>query len=314
MSVQPVNVLEKIKTHKYAGKIWSMMGLLRLGDEDEEYPFGDNFQNFIEEEYNVSFSGVVLEEESTPVYDTDIEDVIKEEDGFVGKGVFGVKEDNIEDVVVVANDFFSSMIQTTLSVDFDEDINTKSHEMICWKIVSGIHVNQLIQFVLPRYFHYISWYQEPKFLIKMPPRRNKNIIDIYDRIMARMEERRMNDMLNPKRRGDRNGDEDEEYPFVDNFQNFIEEENNVSFSGVVLEKESTTFYDTDIEDVIKEEDGFIGKGVFGEEEDNIEDVVVVANDFCSSMIQTTLSVDFEEDINTKSHEMIWFGKKYYYHG
>ncbi|GKA29453.1 ty3-gypsy retrotransposon protein [Tanacetum coccineum] len=59
---------------------------------------------------------------------------------------------------------------------------------------------------------------------------------------------------------------------------------------------------------IMEEEGFVGTGGFGEEEDNIEDVVVVANDLCSSMIQTTLNVDFEEDINTKSHELMSFGK------
>ncbi|GJV66284.1 hypothetical protein Tco_1477112, partial [Tanacetum coccineum] len=86
-------------------------------------------------------------------------------------------------------------------------------------------------------------------------------------------------------------------------------ENNVSFSGVVLGvEESMPVYDTDIEDVIEEEEGFVGKGEFGEEEENIEDVVVAANDLCSSMIQTTLSVDFEEDINTKSHELMWFEK------
>ncbi|GJR84330.1 hypothetical protein Tco_0155115 [Tanacetum coccineum] len=43
-----------------------------------------------------------------PVYDTDIEDVIEEEKRFVGKGGFGREEDNIEDVVVVANDLFIS--------------------------------------------------------------------------------------------------------------------------------------------------------------------------------------------------------------
>ncbi|GJR89873.1 hypothetical protein Tco_0213884 [Tanacetum coccineum] len=67
-------------------------------------------------------------------------------------------------------------------------------------------------------------------------------------------------------------------------------------------------YDTDIEDIIEEEEGFVGKRGFGGEEDNIEDVVVVANDLCSSMIQTILSVDFEEDINTKSHELMSFEK------
>nr|GEW81637.1 hypothetical protein [Tanacetum cinerariifolium] len=58
-------------------------------------------------------------------------------------------------------------------------------------------------------------YQKPKFLIKMPPKRNSNIYDVYERIMARMKERldqfvdqftnQMNDMMNPKIRGDRNG-------------------------------------------------------------------------------------------------------------
>ncbi|GJW44307.1 hypothetical protein Tco_0073106 [Tanacetum coccineum] len=135
----------------------------------------------------------------------------------------------------------------------------------------------------------------------------------------------MNDMMNLRRRGDRNGrrsegeelenpffegDEEEEYPFVDNYPNFQEDENNVSFSGVVLgvEEESMSVYDTDIEDVIKKEERFVRKGGFGAEEDSIEDVVVVANVICSSMIQTTLSVDFEEDINTKSHDLMSFGK------
>ncbi|GJW84992.1 hypothetical protein Tco_0158137 [Tanacetum coccineum] len=67
-------------------------------------------------------------------------------------------------------------------------------------------------------------------------------------------------------------------------------------------------YDIDIEDVIEEEEGFIEKGGFGGKEDNIKDVVVMANDLCSSMIQTTLNVDFEEDINTKLHELMSFAK------
>ncbi|GJT69680.1 hypothetical protein Tco_1028966 [Tanacetum coccineum] len=59
---------------------------------------------------------------------------------------------------------------------------------------------------------------------------------------------------------------------------------------------------------LEEEERFVGKGGFGGEEDNIEDVVVVANDLCSSMIQTILSVDFDKDINTTSHELMLFGK------
>nr|GFA47977.1 hypothetical protein [Tanacetum cinerariifolium] len=74
------------------------------------------------------------------------------------------------------------------------------------------------------------------------------------------------------------------------------------------EEESMPFCDIDIEDVIEEGEGFVGKRGFGGEEDNIEEVIVVANDLCYLMIQTTLNVDFEEDINTKSHELMSFGK------
>ncbi|GKC04107.1 reverse transcriptase domain-containing protein [Tanacetum coccineum] len=133
----------------------------------------------------------------------------------------------------------------------------------------------------------------------MPPRRNMNINDVYERIMARIRERldqfidqfanRMNDMMNPRRREDRNSQRNED-----------EELENPFFEGDV--------YDTDIEDVIEEGEGFVGKRGFDGEEDNIEDIVIVANDLCSSMIQTTLNIDFEEDINTKSHELISFGK------
>ncbi|GKE10528.1 hypothetical protein Tco_1414079, partial [Tanacetum coccineum] len=67
------------------------------------------------------------------------------------------------------------------------------------------------------------------------------------------------------------------------------------FDDDQYEEESIPFNDTDIEDVIKEEEGFIGKGTFSGEEDNIEDDVVVANDLSSSisMIQTTWSDKIE---------------------
>nr|GEX30436.1 reverse transcriptase domain-containing protein [Tanacetum cinerariifolium] len=109
----------------------------------------------------------------------------------------------------------------------------------------------------------------------MPPRRNRDINDVYDRIMARIEERldqfvdqfvdRMNDMMNPRRRGDRDGRKGEGEELEYSFFEGDEDENNVSFSGVVMgvEEESMPVYDTDIEDVI---DG---------EEDNMEDIVVV---------------------------------------
>ncbi|GKA80103.1 hypothetical protein Tco_0786699 [Tanacetum coccineum] len=148
----------------------------------------------------------------------------------------------------------------------------------------------------------------------MPLRRNMNINDVYEQeieqhIMVKMKGRldqfvdqladRMNDTINPRRRGDHNGRRSEG-----------EESENPFFQGVVLgvEEESMPVYDTDIEDVIEEEEGFVRKGGFGGEEDNIEDIVVVANDLCSPMIQTSLSVYFEEYINKKSHELMSFGK------
>ncbi|GJS52125.1 hypothetical protein Tco_0625487 [Tanacetum coccineum] len=115
--------------------------------------------------------------------------------------------------------------------------------------------------------------------------------------------------------------------FVDNYPKFQEDENNVSFSGVVLrvEEESMSVYDTDIEDVTEEEEGFVGKGElvgendasqvgkgeFGGEEENIEDVVVVVNDHFSSMIQTTDGSDsntFEKKAACSSQNSSKFGE------
>nr|GEX49315.1 hypothetical protein [Tanacetum cinerariifolium]GFA27043.1 hypothetical protein [Tanacetum cinerariifolium] len=116
-------------------------------------------------------------------------------------------------------------------------------------------------------------------------------------------------------------DEEEEYPFANKYPSFqeevimlVEEESCPLYDTDNEEDELMPVCDTDIEDVIEEEEGFVMKGGFGGEEDNIKDVVVVANDLCSLMIQTILSVDFEEDINTKSYELMSFGKKYYYQG
>ncbi|GJS95692.1 hypothetical protein Tco_0802660 [Tanacetum coccineum] len=103
---------------------------------------------------------------------------------------------------------------------------------------------------------------------------------------------------------------EEEEGFVYNYPNFQKDETNVSFSGVVLgvEEESMPVYDTDIDDVIVDEEGFVVKRGSGEEENNMEDVVVVANDLCSSMIQTTLSVDFSKIVDSNIHDLIWLQK------
>ncbi|GKF11080.1 hypothetical protein Tco_0049006 [Tanacetum coccineum] len=173
----------------------------------------------------------------------------------------------------------------------------------------------------------------------MPPRRTMNINEIYERIIARIEERldqfvdqfanRMNDMMNPRRCRDRNvrrsedellgnpffegdcsssnelgdygvaGDDYEGAPVFDD-----DYEEAPVFNDDQFEEKSVPVYDTFMEDVIEEEEGFVRKGGFCEEEDNMEDVVVVANDLCSLMIQTTLSVNFSRIIDSNPHELI----------
>nr|GEV36211.1 hypothetical protein [Tanacetum cinerariifolium] len=76
----------------------------------------------------------------------------------------------------------------------------------------------------------------------------------------------------------------------------VEEESCPVYNTDNEKEESLPVYDTDIEDVVEEEKGFVGKGGFGREEDNIEDVVVVDNDLCPSMIQTILIVDFDNTL------------------
>ncbi|GJU47086.1 hypothetical protein Tco_1204352 [Tanacetum coccineum] len=63
-----------------------------IGDEEDEYSFVNEYPSFqeepivlVEEESCLVYDTDNEEEESMPVYDTDIEDVIEEEEGFVGK-------------------------------------------------------------------------------------------------------------------------------------------------------------------------------------------------------------------------------------
>ncbi|GJS69123.1 hypothetical protein Tco_0701964 [Tanacetum coccineum] len=198
------------------------------------------------------FNDDQFEEELMPVYDTDIKDFIEEEEGFVRKGGFGEEEENMEDVVVVANDLCSSMIQTTLSVDFSKTIDSNPHELIWSQKGNLVDVSILIG----------KKYQEG--YLKAKP---------------------MDDKLGFKTiKGD--GSSSDEWGYYGVAGN--DYEGPPVFDDDQYEEESMPLYDTDIEDVIEEEEGFIGKGTFGGEEDNIEDVVVVANDLCSSMIQTTI--------------------------
>ncbi|GJV60854.1 retrovirus-related pol polyprotein from transposon TNT 1-94 [Tanacetum coccineum] len=100
-----------------------------IGDEEEEYPFVYKYPSFqeepivlVEEESCPIYDTDNEEEESMPVYDTDIEDVIKGEEGFVGKEGFSGEEDNIEDVVVVANDL-EAETESNVWDDRSEDVN-----------------------------------------------------------------------------------------------------------------------------------------------------------------------------------------------
>ncbi|GKE66708.1 hypothetical protein Tco_1520869 [Tanacetum coccineum] len=162
----------------------------------------------------------------------------------------------------------------------------------------------------------------------MPPRRNMNINDVYERIMKRIEERldhfvdqfsnRMNDMMNPRRCRDRNSRRSKDKELGNQFfegdcsssnewgdysvagddyegaQVFDDDYEEASvFDDDQFEEESMLVYDTDIEDVIEEEEGFVGKGGFGKEEENIEDVVVEANDLCYN----TLCFQVFDDVN-----------------
>ncbi|GJT73455.1 hypothetical protein Tco_1032741 [Tanacetum coccineum] len=237
------------------------------------------------------------------VYDTDIEDIIEEEE-FVGKGGFDGEEDNIEDVVVVANDLCSSMIQNTLNVDFEEDINTKSHELIRLEKVflSREHDD-------PTFFGYISGLRDQiiDYVNMFVP---MTLFDAYQRVLDfEKQKRRVGSSSSPAITGGSSSSGNVASRFVPN-----QARPGSVFDDDRYEEESMPVYAIDIEDVIEEEEGFIRKRGLDGEEDNIEDVVVVANDLCSSMIQTTLNVDFEEDINTKSHELMSFGKKYSYQG
>ncbi|GKA86832.1 reverse transcriptase domain-containing protein [Tanacetum coccineum] len=101
--------------------------------------------------------------------------------------------------------------------------------MIVGRIVSCIgRINR--SNLLSCFLVYISWYQEPKFLIKMPPKKNMTLNEVHeqefeDRVMASMEERfdqfvdqlsdRIDQLMN--KRGNRNirgtDDEQSENPF-----------------------------------------------------------------------------------------------------
>ncbi|GJU46034.1 hypothetical protein Tco_1203300 [Tanacetum coccineum] len=152
----------------------------------------------------------------------------------------------MEDVVVVANDLCSSKIQT-ISVDFSKPLISNPHEF---------------NFVAKGQFCrvYISWYQSEDFLIRCLKGRNQGILMLSCVIfMARMEERldqfvdqfanRMNDMMNLRRYYGVAGDDYEGAPiFDDNYEKAL------VFDDEQFKEELMPIYDTDIKDVIEEEE------------------------------------------------------------
>nr|GEZ44096.1 ribonuclease H-like domain-containing protein [Tanacetum cinerariifolium] len=115
-----------------------------------------------------------------------------------------------------------------------------------------------------------GWYQEPKFLFKMPPKRSEGEKSNY-----------------PFFEGDGSSSDDwRDYDMAgDDYEGPSEEEGFVRKGGFCGEEDNI---------VIEEEEGFVGKGGFCGEEDNVEDVVVVANDLCSLMIQTSINAYFRK--------------------
>ncbi|GKC23844.1 gag-pol polyprotein [Tanacetum coccineum] len=297
-----------------------------IGDEEEEYPFVNEYPK----------------EELMSVYDTDIEDVIEKEEGCVGKGGFGGEEYNIEDDVVMANDFCSSVIQTILSVDFEEDINTKSHELMS-------SIDPIVLSIRMLFGRYDPHHLVSRAMLLMverncrehlihgfagrgnePDPRDVKIASLKQQIQeldfpqlqqdspaeeTEIESNVWDDGLedvNPFGGGNPLliketesepiiwdiGYEEEEYPFVNDYPSFkkepimfVEDESCPVYDTDNEEEELMPVYDTDIEDVIKEEEGCVGKGGFGREEDNIEDVVVVANDLCHPLHYQNLGIN-----------------------
>nr|GEY98667.1 hypothetical protein [Tanacetum cinerariifolium] len=133
----------------------------------------------------------------------------------------------------------------------------------------------------------------------------------------------MNDMMNPNRDGDRDGrigeGEELEYPFFEGDGSSFDERGDYGVSDDDY-KEAPIFDDNQYEDVIEEEEGFVDKDesmscydtdiedVIDGEEDNMEDVVVVANDLCSLNIQTSVSVNFSKTVDSNPQESILLKK------
>ncbi|GJU20087.1 hypothetical protein Tco_1153429 [Tanacetum coccineum] len=339
----------------------------RSDGEESEYPFfeGDGSSSDEWRDYGMAgddyegppiFDDDQYEKESMPVYDTDIKDVIEKEEGFVGKRGFSGEEDNIEDVVVVTNVFCSSIIQTTSNVDFEEDINTKSHELMSFGKSIIIKVSEPKDYGMAGDdYEGPPIFDDDQYEEESMPVYDTDIEDVIEKEEEFVgkrgfsgEEDNIEDVvvvtnvfcssiiqtasnvdfeedINVKSHelmsfGKKRSDgEESEYPFFEGDGSSSDEWRDYGMAGDDYERppifdddqyeeESMPVYDTDIEDVIEKEEEFVGKRGFSGEEDNIEDVVVVTNVFCSSIIQTASNVDFEEDINVKSHELMSFGK------
>ncbi|GJT28365.1 hypothetical protein Tco_0908640 [Tanacetum coccineum] len=175
---------------QFVDRMNDMMNPRRRGDRDGrrgegeelEYPFFESDDSSSDEwrdhdmagddyEGPLVFDDDQYKEESMPFYDTDFEDVIEEEEGFVRKKGFGVLDGVVLTTPSKGVEAFALFLAVCAKILLIIDIRLNND---CWK----------------KYFYLpVTLVSEPKFLIKMPPMRNRDINDIYDRIMARMEER-----------------------------------------------------------------------------------------------------------------------------
>nr|GEV64355.1 probable LRR receptor-like serine/threonine-protein kinase RFK1 isoform X2 [Tanacetum cinerariifolium] len=129
----------------------------RSEEEDLEYPFfeGDGSSSDEWRDYGMlgkDYKGPLVfdddqyEEELMPVYDTDIEDVIEKEEGFIGKGGSNEEEkdgDKDEDVIEEEEGFVGKggSNEEEKDGDKDEDILPCTRDAKCPRYGCSLHVN-----------------------------------------------------------------------------------------------------------------------------------------------------------------------------
>nr|GEZ84615.1 paired amphipathic helix protein Sin3-like 3 isoform X1 [Tanacetum cinerariifolium] len=133
-----------------------------IGDEEEEYPFVNKYMNFqeepimsVEEESCLVYDTYNKEEESMPVYDTDVEEVIEEEDGDEKEVVY----DDYEEASVFDDDQYKEEIVSEdlgrgfgEEEDTSEDTELREHHTDD-KDCDGTHTRQILDHSVAELFH-----------------------------------------------------------------------------------------------------------------------------------------------------------------